>query len=134
MSASIYVSCFRNREVGRFRREILERALEGCTDRSFPDAWKIDDEYGHGGTVYVEDGPEIRGFSVNRPPGADHSFWPALIEVLKQTTCVLYWLGKGCVVADKSVIPHISAEFDETMGTPTVTTEIDKIFELIEKA
>ena len=32
------------------------------------------------------------------------------------------------------MIPHISAEFDETMGTPTVTTEIDKIFELIEKA
>ncbi len=134
MSWSIYVSCFLDGQVGRFRRQILERAFEGFTDRSFPDAWKIDDEYDHGGTVYIEDGPEIRGFSVNRPPGPDHPFWPAIINVLKQTNCVLYWPGKGCVVADKSVIAHISADFDETMGTPTVTTDIDKIMEMIRKA
>jgi len=54
--------------------------------------------------------------------------------VLKQTTCVLYWPGKGCVVAHKSVIPHISADVDETMGTPTVTTDVDVIMEMIEKA
>ena len=45
---------------------------------------------------------------------------------------MLYWPGKGCVVADKAVIPHIAANFDEKMGTPTVTTDIEKIFELME--
>jgi hypothetical protein len=32
------------------------------------------------------------------------------------------------------VIHHISAEFDETMGAPTVTTDIDVIMEMIWKA
>jgi len=84
--------------------------------------------------VSVGDKPEISGLSVNRPPGPDHPFWPALIEVLKQTTCVLYWASKGCVVADKSVIPHIAADFDESMGTPTVTTDLDVIMEMVRKA
>lgn len=61
-------------------------------------------------------------------------FWPALIEVLKQTSCVLYWPGDGCVVASKSVIAHISADFDEAVGTPTVTTDLDEIMEMIREA
>ena len=84
--------------------------------------------------MYVAFEREISWFSVARPPGPDHPFWPALIDVLKQTTCVLFWPGKGCVVADKSAIPHISADFDETMGTPTVTTDVDVIMAMIQKA
>jgi hypothetical protein len=129
MSWDIWITCFHKGGLGSFRREILDRAFEPFSTRNEDFSWSLND---CSGTVYVDQKREISGFSVNRPPGPDHPFWPALIDVLKQTTCVLYWPGKGCVVADKSAIPHISADFDQTMGTPTVTTDIAKIFELME--
>ncbi len=74
-----------------FPREILDRAFEKFSTRNEDGTWSLDD---CNGTVYVGFEREIGGFSVNRPPGPDHPFWPALIEVLKQTTCVLYWPGE----------------------------------------
>ncbi|HKX07782.1 MAG TPA: hypothetical protein VJN67_06285 [Stellaceae bacterium] len=131
MSWDIWITCFHKGEVGKFPREILDRALEPFSTRNEDWSWALNE---CSGRVYIGNELQIDGFSVNRPPGFDHPFWSALIEVLKQTTCVLYWPGKGCVVADKSVIPHISAEFDETMGTPTVTTDIRVIKEMIRNA
>ena len=131
MSWDIWISCFRNGDVGNFAREIFDRAFKDITCRNRYGSLSLVD---CNGTIYVDDKPELGGLSTNRPPAPDHPFWPALIDVLKQTTCVLYWPGKGCVVADKSVIPHISADFDKAVGTPTVTTDIGKIFELMENA
>ena len=102
MSWDMWVTCFHKGELGKFPREIVERAFEGITDRTDVNDWRLHD---CNGTASVGDEREIGGLSVNRSPGPDHPFWPALIDVLKQTTCVLYRAGKSCVVADKSVIP-----------------------------
>jgi hypothetical protein len=59
---------------------------------------------------------------------------PSELGNLRQTTCVLFWLGDGAVVADQAVIAHISADLDKKVGTPTITTDIAKIFELMVEA
>lgn len=131
MSWDMWVTCFHKGELGRFPREIVERAFDGFTDRTEADYWRL---HGCHGTVSLGVEREIDSFAVNRPPGPDHPFWPALIKVLKQTSCVLYWPGDGSVVANKSVIHHIPATFDKAVGTPTVTTDLDEIMEMIRKA
>ena len=131
MGWEIWITCFHEGGLGKFPREIVDRAFEPFSTRHENGSWSLNER---SGIVYAGVEPEISGFSVHRPPEWEHPFWPSLIGLLKQTTCVLYWPGNGCVVADESVIPHISADFDETMGTPTVTTDIDVIKEMIRVA
>ena len=128
MSWDMWVTCFHKGELGRFPRESVDRAFDGLTDRTEPDFWRLE---GSNGTISLGEGPDLDGFAINRPPGFDHPFWPALIEVLKQTPCVLYWAGEGAVVADESVIAHISPDFPYT---PTVTTDLEVIKEMIRNA
>src|SRR5579859_495311 len=86
MSWEIWVTCFHKGGTGKFPREILDCAFEPFSSRNEDLSWSLNDCHG---TVYVGDEQVICGFSVHRPPGPDHPFWQALIEVLKQTTCVL---------------------------------------------
>jgi hypothetical protein len=82
----------------------------------------------------VCDAPEISGFSVNRPPTKDHAFWPAQIDVLRKTPSVLFWPGKGGVVAHECVLGHLPSDLVAAIGPPTVTTDVEVIFELIKEA
>jgi len=64
-------------------------------------------------------------------PTVSPELWKGLAEILKRTTSVLYWSGTPCVVADASVIPHLPPDMIESLGDPVVTTDRDRILELI---
>ena len=126
MSFDVWVGCFQNGDIATFPRAIVERAFADIADRSDPATWRLADS---GGTLYIG---EEAGFAVNRPPGYDE-FWEAIVDVLRQTPSVLYWPGKGCVIADPSVAAHLHPDLVAAVGTPTVTTDVAEILELIRK-
>ncbi|MDE2228973.1 MAG: hypothetical protein KGL11_08035 [Alphaproteobacteria bacterium] len=131
MSFDIFVSCYRDGEASTFPRklaiELLGRFDPGGKDESH---WVLKFPDGGWSEIYVTAGPRIGGFMVTRSPDSPE-FWSGLIEILKRTTSVLYWPGGPPVVADASVIPHIPKGMIEALGEPVVTTDRDKILELI---
>ncbi|HTZ77335.1 MAG TPA: hypothetical protein VMC10_05490 [Stellaceae bacterium] len=130
MSFDVFLSCFQNGEPATFRRALLERAFGSIiTDRSNPEQWVLEG----GSTLYLDEGDEISGFSVNRPPDYDE-FWQAIMETLRQTSSVFYWPGGGCVVANIEVAKHMPEDFIEGLGEPTVVTDPSEILELIENS
>jgi hypothetical protein len=131
MSFDMFVGCFGSDENSGFPRGILERALTGLVDRTEPGVWRLRDSLA---CLYVDEAPALPGFTISRPPRRNQPFWPALIDVLRQTPCALFWGPGGCVVADASVIPDLPADFIESVGIPTVATEVAKIFEVLENS
>ena len=126
MSFDLFMTCFRNGEVGFFPRAAAVSAFAPIATEREPGIWRF---VSNRGTLYLEDQPEIAGLTVNRPPGGDE-FWTAVVEVLRQTPSVLYWGPGGAVVADASVVAHLPASFIESVGMPAVTTDIAEILEL----
>lgn len=129
MSFDVCVTCFQNGEPATFPRALLERVFASIADRSDPELWILKG----GSTLFVDEGAEISGFSVNRPPEYDE-FWNAIMDVLRQTPSVFYWPGGGCVIANSAVAKHLPADLIEALGTPTVTTDPSEIPDLIRRS
>lgn len=83
-------------------------------------------------TMSMDDGAMVEGLAINRPAGPPE-FWEALLDVMRQTSTVLYWPGEGAAVADAAVIPHLPPELVKGVGGVTVTT-IEELFDLMKKA
>ena len=66
MSWDTWITCFHKGGLGKFQREIVDRAFEPFSSRNEDSTWALND---CNGTVYVGFEREISGFSVNRPPG-----------------------------------------------------------------
>ncbi len=129
MSFDVWLTCFQNGEPATFPRALLERAFAAIADRNDPERWILEG----GSTLSLDEGTEISGFAVNRPPEYDE-FWEAIMEVLRQTPSVFYWPGGGCVVADPAVAKHMPDSFIDGLGTPTVTTDPLAILDLIQNS
>jgi hypothetical protein len=131
MSFDIFVSAFENGDERMFPCAILEKAFGSFSDMSKPTWWKVADSFA---VIQVDDATEISGFGVNRPPGDDHPFWPALLDVLRKTSSVLYWPGGGPVITDQSVAAGIPARMIKALGPAKVVTSIEDIFRLISES
>jgi hypothetical protein len=131
MSFDIFISSFKDGGVRRrsYPRAVLKKAFGGLCDTSDPTRWKIRDS---AGVVQLADKPKISGFGVNRPPGAEHPFWPALLDVLRETSSVLHWPGGGPVVTSESVVPSVPEDVIDALGEPHIVTSIQEIFRLID--
>jgi len=130
MSFDVFLSCFQAGEPATFPRALLEQAFGPIiADRSNPEQWVLEG----GSVLYVDDGDEVSGFLVNRPPGYDE-FYEGIMEILQQTSSVFYWPGGGCVVANADVAKHMPEAFIEGLGEPTVVTDPSEIPELIENS
>jgi hypothetical protein len=126
MSFDVDVTCFQNGEPANFPRTLLERVFGSIADRSNPEQWVLKG----GSTLYVGEGDQICGFSVNRPPEYDE-FWIAIMEILRQTPSVFYWPGGGCVVANPEVAKHMPEDFIKALGAPEVVTDPSEILDII---
>ena len=145
MSFDISVSSFRNGENHPFPRQILEDAFApyvvkrkelGPSSSGIPglclSIFCPDEPPGvFPSDLYVDDLPDITGFSVDRPPGTP-LFCLALVRVLRQTPSVLYWPGPGCCVADAEVIAQLPESWinprvpiENQPGIPTVLSKDD---------
>jgi len=128
MSFDIFITRYQGGEAHSFPRIILENAFGGFTDRSDPTSWRMSDSYA---VIYVDDADEVDGFGVNRPPYNEHPFWPALVDVLRQTGSALYWGIGRFVVADQAVIADLPPDMIKTLGPPMVTTSVSEILGLM---
>ena len=135
MSFDIYSRCFRNGVSFDYPFALIEQGFGPYTEIREPGWWAL--KYPDGGRceLYVEDedGVVHGGFMVARPPDSP-AFWKANHDIMTETQGVLFWAGDGYVVPDASVIPHLPPSMIETLGIPTVTTDVEVIFECIERA
>lgn len=133
MSFDIFVGCFQNGEPAHFPRAVLDKAFGSFAERTDRAFWRLSYPDRGKGDLYMGDADEIDGFMVNRPPASD-LFWEALLDILRQTSSVLYWAGDGAAVADPSVIAHLPESMIESLGVPTVVGTTSEILDLIKRA
>jgi len=85
MSFDIFVNAFENGKRRFYPRTVLVKAFAGFCDMSDPTWWTVSDSFA---VIQLDDAPEVDGFGVNRPPGAGHPLWPALFNVMRETSSV----------------------------------------------
>jgi hypothetical protein len=68
MSFDIFLESFQDGEPYSFRRAIVEKAFDANVVKKEPRFMELRYPDGGRGFLYVDDGAEIPGFSVNRPP------------------------------------------------------------------
>lgn len=131
MSFDIVVQCFRNGELAKYPRAVVERAFAPFIKARRAHSWELEIGGKGGPRIYIRNEPEIHGFMVDRP-GHD-AFWKALMRVLRETGSVLYWPGGGAVVTSKTILAHLPPDLVEGVGRPLVTTDIEKIYSAMER-
>ncbi len=133
MSFDIFLGCFKGGEEANFPRSIVEEAFGAFVERREDRCWVLLYPDGGAGDLYVDENPNISGFSVNRPP-ASPGFWEGILSVLQRTSSVLFWAGSGCVVAFESIIADLPKDLIETVGAPTVVARPEQIVEVIKRS
>ena len=131
MSFDIFINAFENGETRMFPRSVLEKAFGSFSDMSDPTWWKVSDSFA---VIQLRDAPEMYAFGCNRPPGNDHPFWPALLNVLREISGVLHWPGGGPVVTDQSVSASIPKDMIEALGPAKVVNSIEEVFRFIRES
>jgi hypothetical protein len=134
MSFDIFLNVEDGEEVGRIPRALVEKAFA-------PFIEEREDDYNHwtlagsNAEVWIKAEPEIGGFMVSRPPGEDHPFWAALLELMRKTPTVLYWPAAGpkpyCAVANESVTAKMPADMIEALGTPKLIEKPEDFLQAI---
>jgi hypothetical protein len=89
---------------------------------------------GGGGYVYIEDGEEIGGFTVNRPNGDE--LFNDLFVLMKDVGAVVYWPGEGpCIaVAEPAIIADLPSDMLEAIGPAVTVASGAEIIETISRS
>jgi len=128
MSFDIFVTAFQDGKPRAFPRAMLEKAFGPLADMSDPTWWKLKDSFAG---IQVDDEAEISDFSVNRPPGDDHPFWPALLRVLDETSSVLYWPGGGPVAVNETAAASVPPVMVKKLGAVQTVKTVAELMRLI---
>jgi hypothetical protein len=129
MSFDIYMMFFRGGEPARIPRTVIARVFGAVADTSDPRGWW--DLADSSAVLNVGEEGEIEFLSVNRPPHAEHPFWPALVDFLRETGGVLFWPGGGQVVTDQVAAAHLPPKMIEILGPPIITNSAEEILKAI---
>ena len=105
MSFDVWLGRFSAGTSAPFSRQCFERIFAPHVVEREPIYHRLVLSYpdGGGGDVYIEDGEEISGFTVNRP-GVEGLF-NDLFQLMKEVGAVVYW-GSGIVVVE----PRLAAD------------------------
>lgn len=133
MSFDIWLVCLNKGDVAKFPRAMLEEAFAPFVETKEPKRLTLADSLAE---VWLDDAPDIEGFTVTRPPAdTHHPFWSALLDIMRRTQTVLHWPTGGpkphAVVADKSVIAHMPPDMIKVVGTPRVVRKPDEFWKRI---
>lgn len=133
MSFEIWLVCLNKGHVATFPRAMVEEEFGPFVEITEPKRLKLADSLAD---VWLDDAPEIEGFTVTRPPAnPHHPFWPALLDIMRKTQTVLHWPTVGpkphAVVADGSVIAHMPPDMVRILGTPNVVTKPEEFWQRI---
>ncbi|MGO9674939.1 MAG: hypothetical protein ACLPSF_12360 [Methylocella sp.] len=136
MSIDIFVYGFE--EGYKFDRLIAERALAPVVVLEMSgDYWEVryPDGKAYSATISIDKEPQIRGFSINRPPRFPE-FWNAVFDVMRQTRVIMVWPGVGphprCCVARADLAPDVTFEIIGELGPPAIVTCGDDIHAALE--
>ncbi len=133
MSFDLFLGCFQNGKPSTFPQNIVEKALgqyvaerrDGCWVLSFPNGGRS--------YLYIDDDSEIGDCNVNRP-AASPELWQGLLDILRQTSTVLYWPGGGCAVGNASVIAQLPPDMIKSLSTPIVAADTQTILDMIKRS
>lgn len=135
MSFDIFLSCVDRGESSHFPVVLAEQAFLAFVRLREPTRWVLADCRAD---IWIKDLAEISDFGVSRPPGDPaHPFWQGLLTLMQKTQTFLYWPTTGyprATVAQPSVIPHISADMREVLGTVPIVTRPEQFWEYIEQS
>jgi hypothetical protein len=133
MSFDIFLGCFQNGKSLKFPQDIVEKALGQYVAERRKNCWVLSFPDGGRSFLYIDDDNQVGDFSVNRP-AASLELWQGLLDILRQTSTVLYWPGGGCVVGNAAVIPHLPPDMIKSLGTPIVATDTQTILDMIKRS
>lgn len=133
MSFDIYLGCFQNGKSSTFPQDIVEKALGQYAAERRDGCWVLRFSDGGQSFLYIDDDSKVGDFSVNRPV-ASPELWQGLLDILRQTSAVLYWPGGGCVVGNASVISQLPPDMIKSLGTPIVAANTQTILDMIKRS
>lgn len=123
MSFDIFIIKFKNKEVIPFKRAIFEDIfgryvvqrgsfVPGFVRIVYPDQGGAD--------IYIQDSDEIGSAMFNHCGGTQ--FFEDLYEFMRRAELALYWfdLPPCCAIPNEAMMADLSADFLETVHTPSV--------------
>jgi hypothetical protein len=133
MSFDIFLVCVDHGSVATIPRSIIKDAFAPFIESRSATNWKLANSLAD---VWIgEDEEETDGFMVSRPPGEEHPFWAALLDIMRKTQTVLFWPSVGpephAVVADAAVIAQMPPDMIKKLGTPALVTSPAEFLERI---
>jgi hypothetical protein len=133
MSFDIYVIRAENGEAAPIPIAIIEQAFGPFIEFREPAGWGLLFPDGRRSFLYLREGERNNHFSINRPASSPE-LWAALFQILRQTGSVLYWPGGGSVVADETVIPHLTPDILRSLEPAMVVRSPSEIVDCIERS
>ena len=128
MSFFVCFSAFRQGREYPFSRELVDNAFREYVVQREPGWMKLTFPDGAQSELTLDEGGVTSGFGVNHPP-RNRIFWEIMISLLRSLPAVIYWSGKGCVVADPAMSTQLPPVMVEALGEPIVVTRIEQIWE-----
>jgi hypothetical protein len=118
MSFDIFLVCVDHGSVATIPRSIIKDAFAPFIESRSATSWKLANSLAD---VWIgEDEEETDGCMVSRPPGEEHPFWAALLDIMRKTQTVLFWPSVGpephAVVADAAVIAQMPPDMIKKLG------------------
>ncbi len=132
MSFELFLSCYDRNEPSCFQRSILNDAFG-------PNLKVIDDRFcqiqysaNEWADIYLNEGPDISGFMISRPPKA-LPFWNGLMTILTLTPSVLFWPGEAgiCAVTQRDLTKHLPEDFVRDCGAPVIVGDGHSLLNLV---
>ena len=125
MSFDIFVGAYKRGESVTFPRRIAEEIFADLINMRGASGWSLKlPRWGAvSGFVYISDDPDCDGFMVSRPPFS-RVFYDAVLTLMRRTSSVVYWPGKGvCICApDPETVAELPPDMIEVLGQPKIVT------------
>ena len=131
MSFDIFVIKFKDKKVVRFKRSIFEDIFGRYVIRRESRFMRIAYPDDGGADIYVQDGEEIGSAMFNHCGG--DMFFQDLYDFMERAELALYWadLAPCCAIPNKAMMADLSADFLESVHTPSIVHNGKEITEAI---
>jgi hypothetical protein len=108
MGFDIFLHNFHNGEPALFPSSLVKQCFGHYLSGASSKDWSF--EYPGYAEIYTDDGEQIDGFTVSRPP-SHPQFWKSLFDLMKATSNCLYWPRR--LRHNRSFVARASASRDD---------------------
>ncbi len=131
MSFDIFLIKFENKEVIKFKRSIFEDIFGPYVAHRESGFMRLVYSDQGGADIFIQDGDEIGGAMFNHCGG--EAFWQGLYELMARAGVAVFWadLPPCCAIPNEAMLEELSADFLDTVKTPSVVSSGHEIVEAI---